>query len=217
MADSTISGLTDSGAVLATDQFVIARAGANKSVLGQRIMRYVGSSPPLSPLDGDIWILPADDTNGIDWKFVYDSAETTYKWRFVGGPPLEVDGTPSVAVSSATQVGTSGYYYDPTTMSLVVPRAGDYLVEGLASIYSNGAAANWFNGFCFAGTTRGNRRYQGAIWNVSLNTVAELALRERFNGIAASTRVGIAVQTGNNGTYKLFDGQSVTVRPFRVS
>jgi hypothetical protein len=49
------------------------------------------SGPPSSPADGDIWIATAVDSNGTAWHFRYNSGETTYKWEFIGGPPVRVE------------------------------------------------------------------------------------------------------------------------------
>lgn len=76
-----------------------------------------GSSPPASPVDGDRWIYKGSD---FYWEFEYDSAETTYKWKFIGGPPL--------SAYNGTDRGTTGTttFTDPV---VTVPLAGDYLVS----------------------------------------------------------------------------------------
>jgi len=38
------------------------------------------ATPPSSPVDGDVWVYNA--ISGNYWKFVYDSSESTYKWKF---------------------------------------------------------------------------------------------------------------------------------------
>lgn len=95
-----------------------------------------GSSPPGSPANGDYWIFPADDTNGVYWMFQYDSAETTYKWRFVGGPPI------SATVNTDESTTTTNSWVNLTTNgpSVTPSRAGDYLCFGQATAY--GIASN---------------------------------------------------------------------------
>lgn len=92
------------------------------------------ATPPASPADGDIWVYPADDTNGVEWMFRYDSAETTYKWRFLGGAPLLSE----VATLEST---SSTSYADLTTVgpSITLPRSGDYKVAFWASTSNSSA------------------------------------------------------------------------------
>lgn len=68
--------------------------------------------------------LEVDSTNGIQWHLAYESGETTYKWRFLGGPPMYSE----VATSETT---TSGTYAALATAgpAITLPRAGDFDVE----------------------------------------------------------------------------------------
>lgn len=70
---------------------------------------------------GDEVYLIADAATGVLWHLVYESTETTYKWRYIGGPPLVVTLLTAEGTSSAT-------YVDLTTPgpTVVAPRAGDY-------------------------------------------------------------------------------------------
>lgn len=65
--------------------------------------------------------LEVDSTNGIQWHLAYESGETTYKWRFLGGPAMQASVVTAEATSSATDV-------DLATVgpSLTLPRGGDY-------------------------------------------------------------------------------------------
>jgi hypothetical protein len=65
--------------------------------------------------------LEVDSANGIQWHLAYESGEPTYKWRFIGGPPMRA----TVATSEATSSTT---YVDLTTVgpSIIAPRAGEY-------------------------------------------------------------------------------------------
>jgi len=82
------------------------------------------SSPPGSPVDGMIWRLPASSSTGVYWFFQYDSSQATYKWVFMGGPPL----TSEVATSETSNSAT---YVDLATVgpSITLPRGGDYIVS----------------------------------------------------------------------------------------
>lgn len=91
----------------------------------------MGSTPPSAPQDGDLWIY--NGTAGIWWLFGYDSTETTYKWKYIGGPPL-------VAEVATGQSTLSGTYVDlGTVVSITIPRSGDYiLAHGAQSINASG-------------------------------------------------------------------------------
>src|SRR4051812_28535348 len=45
--------------------------------------------------------LEVDSTNGIQWHLAYESGETTYKWRCIGGPPMYSEIVTSESTSSA--------------------------------------------------------------------------------------------------------------------
>lgn len=79
----------------------------------------------VSPEDGDEVYLEVDATNGVMWHLRYVAAETTYKWRKIGGPPLLSEVLTAEATSSTTYVAltTAG-------PSIALPRAGDYDVPG---------------------------------------------------------------------------------------
>ena len=74
--------------------------------------------------DGDEVYLEVDSTNGIEWHLVYRTAEATYKWRFLGGPPMQAEVLTEEPTASATYaaLATAG-------PSIAIPRAGDYDVE----------------------------------------------------------------------------------------
>lgn len=73
--------------------------------------------------------LEVDSANGIQWHFAYESGETTYKWRFLGGPPMTSLVATSESTSSATDV-------DLATVgpSITIPRGGDYDLDFGATI-----------------------------------------------------------------------------------
>lgn len=96
-----------------------------------------GTSLPASPNDQDEYAYLADATNGIVWRFKYNSgSSSTYKWEFIGGSKLSA----AVATIEST---TSTSFADIATAgpSVVVPRAGEYyIVEHVQA--SNSAAGN---------------------------------------------------------------------------
>jgi len=68
--------------------------------------------------------LEVDATNGVVWHLAYESSETTYKWRWIGGPPLwsEVTTFESTTSTTYTSLATAG-------PSVTLPRSGDYDVQ----------------------------------------------------------------------------------------
>lgn len=97
---------------------------------------HVGTTPPSTPSTGDTWVYQG---SGFYWLFVYDSTEATYKWKFVGGPPL-------TAQVSTLETTASTTYVALTTAgpNITLPRAGDYIVEQSAMAEGNGAAGTSF-------------------------------------------------------------------------
>jgi hypothetical protein len=79
--------------------------------------------------------LEVDATNGVQWHLAYESGETTYKWRFVGGPPMMSEVATSESTSSVSYVAlaTAG-------PSVAIPRSGDYDVEH--GCHQTGASSN---------------------------------------------------------------------------
>lgn len=80
---------------------------------------------PASPIDQQECIYVVDATNGVKWHLRYRSASaSTYKWEFIGGPPLFAEVTTAETTASATFTGltTAG-------PSVTVPLAGDFFVQ----------------------------------------------------------------------------------------
>lgn len=96
-------------------------AGAQKAI-------SYGTNPPASPADGDLWCFPADTTNGVEWLFRYRSAAGTFKWEFVGGPPLGSLYSPNQPIGPGVWTGGA-----PT---ITVPRQGVYLPSIFATATS---------------------------------------------------------------------------------
>lgn len=72
------------------------------------------ASPPSRAQAGDLWIYKGSN---FFWQFMYDPTETTYKWKFVGGPPLFVDATGTENTSGSITF---------TNPAVTVPRSGEY-------------------------------------------------------------------------------------------
>jgi len=91
--------------------------------------------------------LEVDSTNGIQWHLAYESGETTYKWRFLGGPAMYSE-------VAATEAITNAAYVALTTAgpSIAVPRAGDFDVQTGCNSWASGAGASAVMSYDIGGT-----------------------------------------------------------------
>lgn len=161
---------------------------------------------------GDEVYLEVDATNGILWHLVYESTEATYKWRYLGGPPMVAEVVTSEATSSAAYaaLATAG-------PSIALPRGGDFDVE----VGFNGFANAAVNGFArmsydIGGTgavdadsvfifmnDAGTPRVQSHVWR-----------RRRKTAIAASTTLTAKYKTA--AASATFQDRVMLVRPVRL-
>lgn len=173
------------------------------------------ATPPGSPVDGDIWRLPADAASGVYWLFRYDAASASaFKWTFLGGAPLSSD----VATQEAT---ASGVYVDLATVgpSVTLPRAGDYdLLFGasmtdsanaarvaLASVKLGAAATADSDSTVFAHGAQG----------AGVSAVASVNRGLRVTGMAASDVVKLQYRIAGGSVG--FEKRWLKVTPVRVS
>ena len=96
------------------------------------------TSLPGSPVDGQEVFYVANAVTGTLWNLRFNNAGGTYKWEFVGGPPLQAQ------VVALESTGSTLTYIDLTTPgpAIAVPLAGEYLIElsGKATISSSNNA-----------------------------------------------------------------------------
>jgi hypothetical protein len=76
---------------------------------------------PTPPFDGFEVFYAADATNGVIWHLRYRSGGGTYKWEYVGGPPLFAEVT---TVESRTNIAYGALA--TAGPSVTVPLAGEY-------------------------------------------------------------------------------------------
>lgn len=91
---------------------------------GHRVLTVAQFAVLTSVEDGDEVYLEVDAANGIMWHFRYVLAESTYKWRFLGGPPLS-----SFVATGETMANTAYVALTAPGPSVTIPRSGDYDVE----------------------------------------------------------------------------------------
>lgn len=127
----------------------------------------------------------ADDTNGIVWHLRYCAAETTYKWRYVGGAPLFAEVT-------TTETTTSASYTDMTTTgpSLTVPLAGDYIVIIAANMYQTTGGLGYMS-YAIGGTAASDAE-----------SIAESSLATGIYGTHTRRKTGLAAGTALVAKYK---------------
>lgn len=103
------------------------------------------TSLPSSPVDGQEIYYAADATNGVIWHLRYRSgSSSSYKWEFVGGPPMFSQDLPATSRSgSATSNTWLGTTSDP---AVTVPLAGDYEVFHSARLSVSSGAATLYIG-----------------------------------------------------------------------
>jgi hypothetical protein len=199
-----------------TGQVLTVAGGIPAWSAGTGLKTTVGTlaaGPPGSPATNDLWIATDVDANGTVWTFRYNSAEATYKWEFIGGPPLILRGTPGVVINTLTQVAATGWYYNPASMSYTTARGGDYLIDVWLSEDANGGAGQGGAGV-FADVTAPygvGAAYENLI--VGLNTGITAA--DRVVSIASAKLIGGCCQSTNVALHKL-SSAVVKITPIRI-
>lgn len=174
----------------------------------------VSDTPPATPTDGDLWCLPADAANGVNWTFRYNAASSSpYKWEFIGGSPL------SASIPTAENIpANTAPTVDLTTIgpSVTLPRAGDY--DFLYSLIGTAAAPTgaqpWSGAYP---TTAANVRVGTleAIVAVIANASCQGTISDRVAGIGAGL---VKLRYYNfNGAARSLQARLLQALPVRVS
>lgn len=153
--------------------------------------------------DGDEVYLEVDAANGIEWHLVYRTAEATYKWRFLGGPPLSSEVATNETTASATYaaLATAG-------PSVALPRAGDYTVD-LGCFMYVGADTSVYHSYDIGVT--GAVDVDGV--NFGASTATHLFRTKRKAGLTAVSLVSkYKTAAGTAG----FNSRALGVRPVRL-
>jgi hypothetical protein len=174
-----------------------------------------GTTPPSNPVDGDRWIYTG---SGFTWEFIYDSSETTYKWKFLGG------GSITAIVTTDETFTDDSAFHDPTTPgpTVTVPRAGDYEVESSASIYfaSQGAERGVGGGVLASSGTWDSSGLggSGATWQLStsLGRNTQGSGWGIVRGMSASGTLKLQVFAETDTGTSHARNRTVRVRPIRV-
>jgi hypothetical protein len=175
-----------------------------------------GTIFPTSPADGNIFVYLADATKGVNWAFKYNAGSaSTYKWEFIGGPPLF-----SLVATAETTTSTTYAALSTAGPSIVLPLAGDYdtalggLIFGPAS-----AGVGFFSvmSYDIGGTGAVDA---DAVFNMNAINSATLigcnvARVERKASLSAVTLT--AKYKSTSGTSAQFQNRFLSAVPVRVS
>lgn len=160
----------------------------------------LSTTPPGSPVDGQLWAM-APSTAYV-WTFRYNAGSASaFKWEFVGGAPIISE----IATNEST---TSPVYVDLTTVgpAFTIPRAGDYLIENGADCSTTG-----WGMMSVTATDAGAAR-----WDLPGSTVASSTTRAlRLNGLTTGQVIKTTYRC--SGATTAFTNRWMKVTPFRVS
>lgn len=154
--------------------------------------------------------LEVDAANGIVWHLAYESGETTYKWRFLGGPPLFAEVAAAEGHSSATYaaLATAG-------PAVGLPRAGDYDVEVGALV--SGATGAVFGVMSYDIGATGAVDADGAFGAGYIGTTNVSLTMQRTRRKPALTTVTLTAKYKNATAAALnYQQRSMTVTPIRI-
>lgn len=153
--------------------------------------------------------LEVDATNGILWHLGYESGETTYKWRFLGGSPLYSEVTTSESTASGTYAALS-----TAGPSISLPVAGDYMVTPHVQINPASVAAALASMSYDIGGTGAVDADRIVAGNPAANAMfADVSWPKRKQGLTAVTLTSKYKAT-NNST---FANRSLSVTPIRLA
>jgi hypothetical protein len=181
----------------------------------------VTTLPTTGLIDGMEVNYVADSATGTVWRLKYNAGSpSTYKWEFVGGPPLHnIVAASTVASATYVDLTVSG-------VSFTLARAGDYLIDfgvngylavgggagagstqAMVSITVNGVAAVDADGFLVASYNDGVGNYTVAgnsvVRRKTVNAGGVVAMRYRTAG-------------ATNGRGSSFYERFMTITPVRL-
>lgn len=169
---------------------------------------YTTTSLPSSPADGDEIFFAADATNGVIWHLRYRSgASGSYKWEFVGGPPLISE----VATSEST---TSTTYANLTTTgpTVTLPLAGDYIVDVNAAATHSLTTGHAYFSYAIGASAASDT--DAAFIHVAVATGISAMYRQHLKTGLTAVALTSKYKT-NSGTLTL-EKRCLSVRPVRV-
>lgn len=172
----------------------------------------VVSALPGSPFDGQEVYYAADPANGVYWHLRYRSGATgSYKWEFVGGPPLAAE---SIALTSLTAAAAGIWGAMAAPISITLPLGGDYDLTHVGNWRNNNASTLFQLGERLAGTDPATGEYSVQT-TPSAGAWTAITHRRRIAGRAAASTVAEVFQTSAVGDIARTAGR-LDVVPVRV-
>lgn len=172
-----------------------------------------GTSLPVSPVDGQIFILVDSLTNPTySWQLRYNASSTSaYKWEFIGGTPFVK------FESNPINYGASGI----TSPAITVPRAGDYLISFMLTGQISGVVANtiiqWYahayNSSFGQASAAAYAYFQSPTTNQTQAWTLEIVNNPRTFSAGLVLNIYLGLSGWNMGT----DGRQISLLPVRVS
>jgi len=193
-----------------TDDVVPAAANFTEAIV---------TSLPVTPVDGQVINYLADATNGVIWRLRYRAASpSTYKWEFVGGPPLYNE---VLASEQSTALG----YANLATIGpqITVPLGGDYDVligSAVQSVSAVVAGATTYMSYAIGATGASDTdalSVASVVPGSTGLTIINLSRNRRKTGIAASTAIVAKYKITGSASYIWYHAsRSMAVIPVRV-
>jgi hypothetical protein len=169
-----------------------------------------GTIFPTSPADGNIFIYLADATNGVNWAFKYNAGSaSTYKWEFIGGPPI-------LATVETDETTTSTSYTDLSTTgpTVTIARAGNYYVRSTLYFYNTSSTAIVFSSIK-VGSSGAPADYDGPMLTNAMATQEALVSGvSRIIGTTASDSIRMQYRVSSGTGH--FARRRIEVLPQRV-
>lgn len=168
-----------------------------------------GTSFPVSPTNGDVYFY--QPAVGTTWAFRYNGASTSsYKWEFVGGPPLFAEDADDGTTTSTSYGDLTGSSVGP---AVALPLAGDWDVR--IESRSNQSNVDFAKmSYAIGGTAAVDADALTPSYN-SGNERHHLVRTRRKTGLTAVT-LTCKYAVGGAGT-ATYDFRSIAAWPVRVS
>ena len=170
----------------------------------------IHTSLPASPVDGQEIRFLADAANGIVWTLRYRAASSSaYKWEFVGGSELSSEAAGHVeATASFASLGGP---------SIVVPLAGDYMIEWGGRLYNSNAAGADARMAVFIAGVQGSmlNHFQGSLATSITIAASNDARKAKALAVAAAATLECRY-AGVGGGVGAFEDRWMSARPVRV-
>ena len=166
-----------------------------------------GSTPPVSPSDGDLWYFPADAA-GTVWAFRYNSSSASaYKWEYIGGSPLHT----TISTGETTTVVNTWVDLATVGPGFLIPRSGEYLAWGDAIVSHSVANTACWLGLAVTNNIPFANLYAGGGSNVG--TVVSIQGKAAF---VAGDYLKMRYFSNGAGTFSA-SWRQLTMQPVRVA